>query len=162
MNSAEAGHERKQQRFLFGHGLELFFKAAIAQVGGEFPWGHDLKKLHGRYRKRYPDNEFAFRSNVAGFITENEPLPFYDFVKYPERISKIGKTWNASIYIDVEQWYAAVGRTRDDLTRLWPMILARHPRDASQWTDNPDGKFEVRRRKKKQVENTPARAPAAH
>jgi hypothetical protein len=139
----------KAAAFLFGHGLELFFKAAIAQAGGQIAKLHDLKELHSRYRERFPENEFLFQSDVAGFITENEPLPFYEFLKYPERISEIGKKWNAGIYFDLDRWYNATGHTRDDLTRLWPLILARHPRDASRWTNNPDGKFEPRKKRKK-------------
>jgi hypothetical protein len=133
----------KAAAFLFGHSLELFFKAAIAQTGAAFPWGHDLRRQHDHYRRSYPQEQYAFQSNVSGFIEENAPLPFYDFLKYPERVEEVNKTWDVTIHIDVAQWHHAISQTRDDFVRLWPLILEKYPRETVRYRDNVDGEFEL-------------------
>jgi hypothetical protein len=139
----------KAGAFLFSHGLELFFKAAIAQSGEAFLWGHDLDRLHTIYRERLPDEKFVLRSKVSEFVRENAPIPFYDFLKYPERIEEINETWPASIRIDVTQWRDRLFATASEVRRVWPLILERFPRDPSRWKDSVDGESEKRAGKKR-------------
>jgi hypothetical protein len=136
----------KAGAFLFSHGVELFLKAAIAQTNEKFLWGHDLERLHATYRKRLPDDEFMFRSNLGGFVKENAPIPFYDFLKYPERISEVETNWPVSISIDVTHWRNMVLMTAEEARRIWPLIMARYPRDPSRWQNNVDGQFEKRKK----------------
>jgi hypothetical protein len=141
----------KAAAFLFSHGLELFFKAAIAQSGEVFLWGHDLARLHAAYRERFSGAEFVLQSHVDEFVRQNAPIPFYDFLKYPERISEIKKKWPAAIGIDVTDWYNAVARTAAEFRRVWPLVLEQFPLDTSRWQNNVDGDFEKPSRKKVQV-----------
>ena len=141
----------KAAAFLFSHGLELFFKAAVAQSGEVFLWGHDLKRLHASYRERFPDAEFVLQPDINEFVRQNEPIPFYDFLKYPERISEINQTWPAAIGIDVVDWHKAVACAATEIRRVWPLILERFPLDVSRWRNNVDGEFEIPRRKKQRA-----------
>lgn len=135
----------KAGAFLLGHGLELFFKAAAAQSGTLAPWGHDLEALYHRYRELYPEERFAFESTALRFITEHKPLPYYDFLKYPERIAEISVKWDASIGIEVDAWQRALRGVVLDVRRLWSLILEKHPRDRQRWDGIVDLEFEKRR-----------------
>jgi hypothetical protein len=135
--------------FLFGHGLELFFKTAVAQAGCKFPWGHDLDILLARYREVLPQPDFAFTSGVEGFIASHRPLPYYKFLKYPERIAEIGKTWDAGMYVEIADWELRISLVQADLFRLWELIMQHYPTDAGRWNYAPDGEFEKPPRKKK-------------
>jgi hypothetical protein len=139
----------KAAAFLFGHSIELFLKASIAQSGARFPWGHDLAELHDRYREHFPEPEFAFQSNVSGFIKAHELVRYYEFLKYPERVSDLTKTWEGGLYVEVTLWAQAVTAVRADMARLWPLIMNKHPRDLARFTEHPDGEFEERGGKKK-------------
>lgn len=138
----------KAAAFLFSHGLELFFKACIAQAGEVFLWGHDLKRLHSAYQQRFPDADFVLRSGVAVFIEQNAPIPFYEFLKYPERIEEINKAWPAAIYIDVREWQKNVSLTAAEIRRVWPLVLVRFPRDIARWQNRVDGESEKLRTKR--------------
>ena len=141
----------KAAAFLFSHGLELFFKAAIAQSGEVFLWGHDLERLHAVYREHFPDDVFILRSNVDVFVKQNAPIPFYDFLKYPERIDEINKAWPAAMYIDVTAWHTAVARTATEIRRVWPLLVERFPLDATRWKNPIDGEFEKPRKQQKTI-----------
>jgi len=141
--SAKAG------AFLFSHGLELFFKAAIAQAGEKFLWGHSLDRFQSIYRSRFPDPEFVLCSNIADFIKQNAPIPFYDFLKYPERVEEINKSWPAALMIDVRDWHGKVSLTASEVRRVWPLIIQRYPLDLSRWQRSANGDFENSPRKKK-------------
>jgi len=144
----------KSAAFLFSHGLELFFKAAIAQAGEVFLWGHDLERLHVIYRKYFPGSDFVLQPDVAGFVQQNAPIPFYDFLKYPERIEEINQTWPAGIYIDPQEWHRNVSTAAAEVRRVWPLVLVAFPRDFSRWQDNTDGDLERTPRKKKATAET--------
>jgi hypothetical protein len=99
----------------------------------------------------YPESQFAFRNNLGGFIDAHEPLPYYDFLKYPERLAELGKTWNAGLQMEMGEWFRAVRQTREEMTRIWSLVLEAHPRDLARFRDHIDGEFErhpSRRRKK--------------
>src|SRR5262245_47014646 len=139
----------KAATFLFGHGLELFFKAAIAQAGEKFLRGHDLAELYAIYQECLPGAEFAFRSNIDVFVKQNEPIPFYDFLKYPERVEQINQTWRADLCIDIADWQQKVLLTAEEARRIWSVVLERFPRDPWRWKDQVDGEFGSLPRKKK-------------
>jgi hypothetical protein len=95
---------------------------------------HDLEQLYRTYRNLYPGKKFELPGNAEIFVVENKRIPFGDFLKYPEDISLIGSTWDASIYIDVSVWNERVGSFGREIGRLWSDISARYPDDPARWS----------------------------
>ena len=137
----------KAGAFLFSHGLELFLKASLAQAGEKFLWGHDLERLQTLYEQRMPGSDFVLKSNVSLFVRQNAPIPFYDFLKYPERVEKINKSWPAAICVDVSEWHRNTSLTAVEARRVWPLIQLHYPFDPARWQGKVDGHFEKRPRK---------------
>jgi hypothetical protein len=132
----------KAAGFLYAHGLELFLKAAIAQAQLKVPRTHDLKKLLARFDSVYSGPAFSLETDIAGFIRENEKLPFANFLKYPEVIADVGKTWDGSVYIDVREWAAHAARACSRVVLLWEHILEKYPRNLDFWFGRVDVELE--------------------
>jgi hypothetical protein len=116
----------KVAAFTFIHGAELFFKAAILLAGKPHQAGHDLQQLYNTFSNLYQGKKFAFSCSVPQLIEDNKKLPFEDFLKYPEDITKIGSHWNASVHIDVVTWYRQAKLFAADVERLWPAAKERY------------------------------------
>ena len=132
----------KAAGFLYAHAVELLLKGALAQAGLKVPKTHDLKKLHERYQSVYPGEETALGDDLTTFIAENEKLPFATFLKYPERIGDLQKTWTANLHVDVEQWAIRASRVLERLDGIWAVVMAKYPRDLDFWRHRSDVELE--------------------
>lgn len=109
-------HRAKFAAFTFGHGIELFLKAAIAQAGKRVDPTHDLSQLYGTYRNQYAAKRFAFSKSMEEFVLEDPSKPYFSFLKYPE--DEKGKPWPGNSHISIDVWrneIAAFVASRDQL-----------------------------------------------
>lgn len=124
----------KAAGFLYAHGVELFLKAGIAQAEARLPKTHNLKTLKGRFDSLYLDTGVVLPDDIDAFIRENEKFPFATFLKYPEIIADLGKTWRADIYINVSEWAARTARVLEQVQTVWGVVMEKHPRNLAFWT----------------------------
>ena len=99
-------HRAKSAAFLFGHGVELFLKGAIAHAGKPVEPTHSLKKLYVTYRNLYAAKRFAFPTEMEEFVAQDAAKPYYAFLKYPE--DDRGNEWGGSSHITIGVWLAEV------------------------------------------------------
>ena len=112
----------KAAAFAFGHSLELFFKAVLAQAKQPIPRTHDLQTLYMSFQKLCSGPEFAFSAPIAEFIDANKLKPFYLFLKYPEDETDIAKRWDASIHIDIVSWHRQIEQYAREIPRIWSAV----------------------------------------
>jgi hypothetical protein len=117
----------KVAAFVFGHSIELFFKACIGQARREIPHHHRLHDLYTIYKELYPGPDFRFDSLVEDFIDASKSRPFFLFLKYPEDETDITKRMDADVSIDVAEWQSQASQFREDIERIWPKAKQRYP-----------------------------------
>ncbi|MEW6441157.1 MAG: hypothetical protein AB1640_09525 [bacterium] len=118
-------HRAKAAVFLFEHALELFFKGAIAQAGGQIQPSHDLAHLYAEFRKKYPGKQFEFHGDIHCAVSKDSGVPQTAFPRYPS--DRTGAPWPGHRHIDIAIWCTQVLLFSEDLARIQKYIKSRYP-----------------------------------